>query len=112
MMQPAKRLSIFAMLLVVLGGLSYWPGLAGPLLFDDRPALTANEQVKIDGSVFDEWRTAALSSNSGTLRRPVSMLSFAANHAVAGGFVPAYVKATNLVIHLAMGALLYYLFWP
>ena len=80
----------------MLSGLIYWSGLAGPLFFDDRPALTANELVKIDGRVFDEWRTAALSSNSGALRRPVSMLSFAANHVVSGGFVPLHVKAANL----------------
>ncbi len=109
-MQAATRLTLFAALLVLLGGLIYWPGLAGPLFFDDRPALTANELVQIDGTVWDEWRTAALSSNAGALRRPVSMLSFAANHAAAGGFVPAQVKATNLLIHIGIAVLLYYLF--
>ncbi len=38
------------------------------------------------------------------------MLSFAANHAAAGGFVPAQVKATNLLIHIGIAVLLYYLF--
>ena len=109
-MQAATRLTLFAALLVLLGGLIYWQGLAGPLFFDDAPALTANELVQIDGTVWDEWRTAALSSNSGTLRRPLSMLSFAANHAAAGGFVPAQVKATNLLIHIGIAVLLYYLF--
>lgn len=109
-MQAATRLTLFAALLVLLGGLIYWQGLAGPLFFDDRPALTANDLVQIDGTVWDEWRTAALSSNSGALRRPLSMLSFAANHAAAGGFVPAQVKATNLLIHIGIAVLLYYLF--
>ena len=80
------------------------------MFFDDKPALTANELVQIDGTVFDEWRTAAFSSNSGLLRRPISMLSFAANHAVSGDFSPLGVKAVNLVIHLGIGSLLYFLF--
>ncbi len=108
-MQAATRLTLFAALLVLLGGLIYWQGLAGPLFFDDMPALTVNELVQIDGTVWDEWRTAALSSNSGALRRPISMLSFAANHAASGGFFPADLKATNLFIHLSVAILLYHL---
>ena len=109
-MQAAPRLTLFAVTLLLLAGLTYWQGLAGPLFFDDRPALTANELVQIDGSVFDEWRTASLSSNSGRLRRPVSMLTFAANHVVARDFVPVQVKALNLVVHIGIAFLLYHLF--
>ncbi len=95
----------------MLSGLIYWPGLAGPLFFDDRPALTANELVKIDGSVFDEWRTAALSSNSGTLRRPVSMLSFAANHVVCRRFCSPLCQSHQPALFTsASRVLLYYLF--
>lgn len=108
-MRTESYLPFLAGLIILACGAIYWPGLSGPLLFDDRPALTANELVKIDGSVFDEWRTAALSSDSGPLRRPLSMLTFAANHVASGGFVPAHVKATNLVIHLAIAILLYLL---
>jgi hypothetical protein len=108
--QFSTRLILFAGLLFITSLVIYRTGMAGPLFFDDRPALTANELVKIDGSVFDEWRTAALSSNSGKLRRPISMLSFTANYVVSGNFSPASVKAVNLSIHLAIAVLLYYLF--
>lgn len=104
------RLAIFACLLLLAGSLAYLPGLSGPLLFDDRPALTANQRVQIAGDSFDQWRTAALSSDSGTLRRPIAMLSFAANHAISGDFSPVGLKLVNLVIHLAIGVLLYFLF--
>jgi hypothetical protein len=87
--------------------LAYSPGLGGPLLFDDVPALTNNSVVKIGGTQFDEWRTAAFSSRSGPLGRPVAMLTFAANHVVFEGFSPATLKAINLFIHLLTGALIY-----
>ena len=88
----------------------YLPGLSGPLLFDDRPALTVNQLVQVSGAEFDRWRVAAFSSYSGPLRRPLAMLSFAANHAVAGTFSPVGLKAVNLGIHLAIATLLFSLF--
>jgi protein O-mannosyl-transferase len=109
-MGESIRLPLFAALVVFLGALIYWPGLSGPLLFDDKSALTENELVKIDGSSFDQWRTAALSSNSGPLRRPVAMLSFAANHALSGELSTVALKATNLAIHLSIAFVLYFLF--
>ncbi len=83
---------------VVIG--AYFSGLSGPFLFDDVPNLTVNSQLFIDGSRFDEWRTAALSSDSGLFRRPISMLSFALSHVLAGGFSPMAFKSANLLIHL------------
>jgi len=107
----AERLTILlALLVLVTGALAYYPGLSGPMLFDDKPAMSANEAVQIHGGVLDEWRVAAFSSGSGPLRRPVSMLSFAGNYVVQGGFFPFGVKLVNLFIHLAISALLYKLF--
>jgi len=100
-------LALCAALIALAALLVYLPGLSGPLFFDDKPALTANELVKIDGGAFDEWRAAAFSSHSGLLRRPIAMLTFAANHALAGGFSPAALKAANLAIHFASAGLLY-----
>jgi hypothetical protein len=107
-MGQAYRLSLFAGLLILVAALIYRSGLSGPLLFDDKPALTANGLVQIDGATFDEWRVAAFSSNSGPLRRPLAMISFAANHAAAGNFSPVVVKTTNFAIHLAIAVLVYF----
>jgi hypothetical protein len=87
--------------------LAYGVALNGPLFFDDEPNLLANQQVQIDGATFDDWRVAALSAESGLLYRPVAMLTFAMNHAVVGAFTPFSLKATNVAIHLVVGALLY-----
>ena len=85
--------------------LAYGVALNGPLFFDDE--LLANQQVQIDGTTFDDWRVAALSAESGLLYRPVAMLTFAINHAVVGAFTPFSLTATNVAIHLVVGALLY-----
>jgi protein O-mannosyl-transferase len=109
-MQPLRQMPLFVALLLLACVFLYWPGLSGPLIFDDKPALTANDLVKIDGDVFDEWRIAAFSSDSGPLRRPLAMLSFAANYSVAGEFSPPALKGANLLIHLSVGLLLYFFF--
>ncbi|MCB1675682.1 MAG: hypothetical protein KDI01_05300 [Halioglobus sp.] len=101
-----------AALLLALVFVAYSPGFDGPLLFDDYSALRANPLLQIDGTVFDEWRTAALSSRSGPLRRPVAMFSFALNTVAAGGVSVFWIKLVNTLIHLATGALLYLLALP
>lgn len=88
--------------------LAYGQALNGPLFFDDVPNLLDNRLVQIDGGALDDWRVAALSSGAGLFYRPVSMLSFAINHAVSGALSPFSLKATNLAIHLVIGALVYF----
>ena len=92
-------------LLLLLTLLCYAPGLAGPFLFDDGPALTGNPFLRIDGHALDDWRTASLSSNSGPLRRPLAMFSFTANHVAAGGIHALPVKLVNVLLHLGCGVL-------
>jgi hypothetical protein len=87
--------------------LAYGAALKGPLFFDDGPNLLYNDFVKIDGTRFDDWRAAALSSGAGLTRRPVSMLTFALDHALFGAFSPAHLKAFNLVIHCAVALLIF-----
>ena len=97
-------------LLCLAAVLLYLPGLAGPLVFDSKLALSANAAMQFDAAVFDQWRTAVLSSGSGPLGRPVSMFSFALNQAIFGGAAWA-IKAFNILIHLAIGAVAYHLLW-
>ncbi|MEH6590106.1 MAG: hypothetical protein V7746_07625 [Halioglobus sp.] len=108
-MSTTQSLRVLAALMVLAGLFVYSQGLTGPLLFDDIPNITDNALLAIDGRVFDEWRTAALSSPSGPLRRPVAMLSFAGQHALAGEFSPFALKLVNVAIHFAIGLLVYLL---
>lgn len=109
-MSPTTRLAVLGCAVCVFGLLVYAPGVCGPLMLDDRPWLTANTLVKIDGRVADGWRAASLSYDSGPLGRPVAMLSFAADHAMAGGFSSCSLKFVNVVLHLVCALLIYPLF--
>jgi hypothetical protein len=99
----------FLVLAAVLVLVAYGFGLHGPFFFDDVPNLTANSHLFLEGSRFDEWRTASLSSKAGLFYRPISMFSFAANYFVAGGFSEFVFKLTNLFIHLAIAFCIYQL---
>jgi hypothetical protein len=87
--------------------LAYGPVLDGPLFFDDEPNLLDNTLLQLSGSTFDEWRIAVVSNDSGILHRPVSMFTFALNYFFAGEFSASSLKAVNLLLHIANGALLY-----
>lgn len=82
--------------------LVYQPGMSGTFVFDDTPNIANNANIAIQDLHMDTLKRAALSSTSGPLQRPVSMLSFAANY-YATGLNPYYFKMTNLAIHLCTG---------
>lgn len=94
---PLGGLLIGALICLVV----YWPGLHGPMLFDDFPQL---------GKFFESpsgktyTLTQVLWSDSGLLGRPVSMLTFWANSVLTPDNLAAW-KLTNLIIHLLCGIL-------
>ena len=104
------RISGVVALLLCIAALLYTPNAGDDFLFDDTPALSGNELVQISGERFDEWRTAALSSSAGPLSRPLSMITFALQHALEGGFSARSLKLGNILIHLVIGGLLFLLF--
>jgi len=99
-----SRCITLLLLLLALGTtyLAYKPGLSGTFIFDDYPNIVNNPEMAVQDLHGDTLRRAGFSSSSGPLRRPVSMLSFAANY-YASGFAPYYFKITNLIIHLGTG---------
>lgn len=98
MRQRFTLLAVMALTVIV-----YWPGLAGPLVLDDRANLEPLLRW-MHGEIG--WRSIVFSNLSGPLGRPVSMASFLANVALTGESV-YWMKATNLVIHLMCGAAIY-----
>ncbi len=97
-------------LLLFTAAIVYACNAGDDFLFDDTPALSGNELVQISGARFDEWRTAAFSSNAGPLSRPLTMVSFALQHALDGAFSAHSMKLGNIAIHLTIGVLLFFLF--
>ncbi|NZA28348.1 hypothetical protein H0E84_18385 [Luteimonas sp. SJ-92] len=85
---------------------AYWSGLSGAFLFDDYPNIVNNQALHLKDLDVPGLSRAALSSPSSELKRPLASLSFAFNH-LATGLDPFWMKATNLIIHLLNGLLVY-----
>lgn len=99
--------SLLAVLLS-LTALIYAPGLTGGFFFDDFYNIVDNKKVYITQLSFEQLKDAALSTQAGMLRRPLSMLSFALD-GYFGGITPEWLKTTNLIIHLVNGVLVFLL---
>lgn len=84
----------------------FWPGLGGPFVFDDFPALVNNTRLHVDHLGFAEIARAAFSFEPGGGGRPLAMASFAINNAL-GGLDPWGYKFGGLVVHAINAALVY-----
>src|SRR4051812_2629638 len=91
---------VWLLLLLIAVAVVYAPGLGGGFAFDDFPNIVGNAALRVG---FDagrsDWLTAAFSSPSSDLQRPLAMLTFALNYAFTG-LDPWWMKLTNLLIHL------------
>lgn len=76
----------------------YWPGLYGDFFLDDYAHIVHNSTVHITNLTFDSIWSAANSTSSGPLGRPLALVSFALNH-YSTGLDPFYFKLTNTLIH-------------
>lgn len=100
--------ALFLTLSLLLTAAIYFPGLNGPFAFDDYNNIVDNKSLRLDAGFGDDLRQIVLGGTAGPLKRPLSMLSFAANRA-ATGIEPFWFKLTNLSIHLFNGWLVYLL---
>jgi len=79
----------------------YLPGISGPWMFDDYTNIIHNSYIHITSLDIPSLYHAAFSMESGPLRRPISMVSFALNYYFADGLKNSTpFKLTNLGIHL------------
>ncbi len=86
----------------------YVPGLSGTFVFDDETNIINNKELQVEDLTWSEFSDAAMSGESGPLKRPLSMFSFALNLATTG-YDPFYFKLTNLVLHVLNGLSLFIL---
>jgi hypothetical protein len=105
-MYSLRNTGAIYLLLVILFVLAVYAMHAGNyLIFDSQNAIQANKVLYITGARLDDWRIAALSTGSGPLGRPLSMLSFAVNYVIAGEVSPIQFKLANALIHVLLGSL-------
>ena len=93
-------------LLSVLGATValYWQGLDGPFLLDDRATIEAARLT--DGS-FSALLNLLFANQTGSLGRPVSLLSFGLNWLASGPDAQVY-KYSNLMLHLLVTVLAFW----
>jgi hypothetical protein len=100
---------MLGLLIVVVAAMAcivlYWPALDGPLLVDDKPQL--GRLLEEDGLERRGWQGFLL-SETGPLRRPVSMGTFIFNALTSGSDITGW-KYTNLMLHLVAGLLVFWL---
>lgn len=104
------KIPLIALLLAAAVIAAYYPGLHGPFVFDDTTNIVDNPHLALTRLDAASLLDAAFSSDSGILKRPLAMATFALNYYLAGGLSDAWpFKLTNLVIHLVNAGLIYWL---
>ncbi|MBB6599997.1 hypothetical protein [Luteimonas sp. MC1825] len=100
------KLRLILVMVVFLTATVYWPGLRGPLIFDDiQNLLPITQWLESERG----WLSVVFGNDSGMFGRPISMASFVFNVAVLGPEVWS-LKLGNLLLHLINGSLVYLLF--
>jgi protein O-mannosyl-transferase len=105
-MTPARLTALGLTATIIATILIYWPGVHGGFVLDDYANIVNNSALHIHDLTPNSLLSAAFSSNSGPLDRPLSMLSFALNEYFFGP-APYSMKITNIFIHALNGLLLY-----
>lgn len=99
----SHRFTILGLVCAVLTTiLIYWPGVHGGWALDDYGNIVNNTQIHIHHLNWSTLISAAFSSDSGPLHRPISMVSFALNEYFFGAS-PYSMKITNIAIHAFNG---------
>lgn len=102
-MRVSDRISrpflLLSLIVALMAGLVFTPGLPGEFIFDDIPNITTNSAVHLT-ELSVEAMTKVLSGLqvSGSTRS-LPMLSFALDYWRAGGPEPMVFKTTNIVLH-------------
>lgn len=105
-MKSTNQQLVALSLILAITCLIYWPGLQGPLLFDDNYNLAPINDW-LNG--LRGWASVVFGNDSGILGRPVAMASFVLNTRLLGPDV-WHFKLVNLLLHVGNGALVYILF--
>lgn len=104
------RAAFILPLVFLVALVAYYPGLHGPFVFDDTINIVDNPRLALTRLDGESLLDAAFSSDSGILKRPLAMLTFAFNYYLSGGLYDAWpFKLTNLIIHLINAGLVYWL---
>lgn len=94
------RFLFVSLMVAVLAGMSFTPGLPGEFVFDDIPNIVANKAVHLEQLDTENLIKVASSWQMSGYMRVLPSLSFAIDYWRSGGADPMVFKTTNLVIHV------------
>ena len=83
---------------------------AGDYLLFDSWALLNNpslSQLQVEPTIADHWRAAILSTETGPLKRPLAMLSFALEFAATDTIPVQLMRLINIVLHCSIALVIY-----
>ncbi|MDH5831326.1 hypothetical protein QFW80_12455 [Luteimonas sp. M1R5S18] len=104
------RFLLIALVVALLGGLAFTPGLPGDFVFDDHPNIVNNRSIQHDepglAGLYKAIATPQVSGNMRTL----PTVTFAVDYWRGGGADPATFKTTNILIHAITALALAWLF--
>lgn len=101
-LNPRRVLVLYGLAMLLVVWFAYEPSFSGSFFFDDEANIRQNRHLQVgEGGPLALWE-ATMSGDSGPLKRPVAMLTFALN-IYAAGLDPHAMRLTNLAIHLVTG---------
>ena len=93
------RFLLLSLIVGLIAGLMFMPGLPGGFIFDDIPNIESNDAIKLEqldaAGLYKAIATPQMSGNMRTL----PTLTFALDYWRGGGADPATFKTTNIFIH-------------
>jgi hypothetical protein len=93
------RFLLSSLIVALIAGLLFTPGLPGAFVFDDIPNIVNNQTLQITQLDADSLAKVAFSPQPSGNLRVLPTLTFALDFWRAGGMHPAAFKITNIVIH-------------
>ncbi|MFT4177988.1 MAG: hypothetical protein QM612_00760 [Thermomonas sp.] len=99
-----------SLLVALLAGLLFTPGLPGEFVFDDIPNIVNNDSIQLDKLTAEGLAKAIATPQASGQMRGLPTLTFALDYWRGGGADPATFKTTNILIHALTAFALAWLF--
>ena len=93
------RFLLLSLIVAILGGLLFTPGLPGEFLFDDLPNIVNNASIQMTTLDANALINAVATPQISGSMRGLPTLTFALDYWRGGGADPATFKITNILIH-------------
>ncbi|WP_344758487.1 hypothetical protein [Luteimonas lutimaris] len=105
-----RRFLLSSMLMALLAGVLFLPGLGGGFVFDDESNIVNNQGIRLQVLNVEGLHDVVFSPQPGGITRVLPTVTFALDYWRGGGLNPAVFKATNITIHVLTAFVLAWFF--